>query len=267
MEGVKMKRKITITVIVVGILGFSVLLYANDQDKEDTNDSVITMTKNEQEKQQSYYDFLEYKLQAKEEVTISVLGSSVTKGTGASVYSLSWPGRLASELRMKGLNAKIVNNGFWGYSTMDLVKEHKVQDIIAASPDLVIFETAILNDHTKSVPVAKTIRNIERIVTAIRSELPHSKIIITSPNPSSYKTSDERNAVGLSYQDYLDQTKTFIESKGWKYVDVYSGIEQKRKQEHLHLDDILTDGLHPNDKGYQLWFEVVNEFLSTKREL
>lgn len=220
------------------------------------------------EEKSSYVDFLYLKLETKNHAKIAVIGSSVTAGSGASNYKYSWVGRLENNLSKKNQKfntLEFVNHGKRRYSTTDLLEHGIVENLIHNQPDLVIFETAIINNHGHSIPMEQTLHDIKTIVKMVETRLPQSKIIVTSPNPISARAAGKaQNEIGLSYHDYLLKTKQFIESNGWSYVDVYEGMEEVRKKEGFQLDEILKDGIHPNDKGYQFWFEIINDYLYEK---
>lgn len=220
------------------------------------------------DKKRSFIDLLHYRLLTEGSATLAVIGSSVTKGSGATTYTFSWAGRLESKLKRINWDFKrlqVVNLGFSGFSSRDLLIQGKAEKLVASDPDLIIFETSILNDHTKSVPIPDTLRSIEQIVSLVKQEVPNAVIVLTSPNPSTRKR-NKRNALGLTYQDYLNETGALIHTKGWHYIDIYSKMEEARKKMGIPLDAILSDNLHPNDIGYQLWFRALWDGLKEEVE-
>jgi lysophospholipase L1-like esterase len=208
----------------------------------------------------SYIDDLQYYIARNGSVKISTLGSSVTAGDGATSKDKSWAGLLKSYLRnTDGLfKTEVISNGFPGYSSQTILSENKVDVVIAEKPDVVLFETSILNDHGQSVPIDKTLQNINTVVEKLRTSLPESKIIILSPNP---KASDKKNSVGLMLADYAVKTKELASQKGWDYIDVYNGFLLK----NADLNHVLTDGVHPNDEGYKIWFEIMKSEFEKKK--
>jgi lysophospholipase L1-like esterase len=213
----------------------------------------------------SFNDFLEYKSLTQSTVTISVIGSSVTAGTGASIPSLSWAGRLGNT-RVTNNNLKLINDGHGGYSTRDLIARNTIQPLIDSHPDLVIFETSLLNDHGQGIPINETINNINSIVNKIQTALPNTPIILISPNPSAKKQATDLNELKLSYQDYINASSKFIGQNNWNYIDAYSEMNQKIISTKTDLNTILSDGIHPNDNGYKIWFDVISNYFGQKRE-
>lgn len=239
--------------------------YLKDVEKEKKEQQALIDSLNpDKNPHQSMLDYLHYKILTQDKVVISVLGSSVTAGAGASDPSLSWAALLEKKLQSFAPDfkyVKVLNRGFGGYSTRDLLKDKKIDLVVKDKPDLVIFETSILNNHGQSITMDETKENIKEIVTTIQKKLPGTKILIISPNPSTVKLK-EVNSLGYKYLDYLQETKNYIEGNGWPYVDIYEGMEEKIKKENIQLKDILVDGVHPNDEGYRLWFEVLYDYMA-----
>jgi lysophospholipase L1-like esterase len=218
----------------------------------------------------SVIDYLQYVYLKNGSVTISLLGSSATEGTGASKVENSWGGRLKSNLSKDLLqrnvqNLTINNDGFSAYSTEKLITDNKVDLLISQKPELVIFETALLSDYEQNVPVKKTLNNISNIVATIKKSLPNTRIIIQSPNPST-KTIG-KNKTGITYDEYVKQSSALITSNNWEYIDIFNGYQSKLKEKNLELKDTLFDGLHPNDTGYEIWFGLLNDYLNQKQNL
>jgi lysophospholipase L1-like esterase len=187
-------------------------------------------------------------------VTVSTLGSSVTAGAGTSIPTKKWSSLLANYLsKTDGFTQiNLRNNGYGGYSTTRILEEDKVSVVIAQKPDIVLFETCIINDHG-GVPIEKTNENIAKIVNQLQEGLPNAKIIILSPNPIA---NDFKNNLSLTMADYAEETKEFIVSKGWSYIDVYNGF----KSRNVDMKTLtINDGVHPNDQGYEMWFEIMKD--------
>jgi len=76
-----------------------------------------------------------------EPVTIVALGSSSTAGHGASRPELSYPSRLAAELRGRfpGIEVRVLNKGVGG-DTAERMSLRIDSDVLAENPDLVIWQ-------------------------------------------------------------------------------------------------------------------------------
>lgn len=217
----------------------------------------------------TFNNFLQFRLLKNGESKISLLGSSVTAGSGASNPSYSWAGRLDSALMGISDNfnqVKIINNGKGGYSTRNLIDDKIYKKVIKDKPDLIIFETSLLNNYGQSISLDETIEDIKFLMDTFKSNLPNTEVLLISPNPIPLKKG-EVNKIGLTYEEYLNKTKTLIMDNGWNYVDIHEGMNAKIRKQNLKLNDLLTDGIHPNDKGYKLWFETLYQYLNSEKVL
>ncbi|MDQ0269164.1 SGNH/GDSL hydrolase family protein [Cytobacillus purgationiresistens] len=216
-------------------------------------------------------DYLHYKVLTEDKARVAVIGSSVARGKGASQPMFSWFNQL--EKQIKSENVTIANDLSFsnyaksGYTLNRLLDEGNVDEMINDNPDLIIIETSVVNSYDENIKMEDTISAINQTISKVKKELPDSQFILISPNPCSVDQKGEvENALGYTYQDYREETKSYIESKGWKYVDVYKGMEDKIQANDLELNDTLDDGVHPNDLGYRLWFEVMDEYFNKQQE-
>ncbi|WP_201009127.1 SGNH/GDSL hydrolase family protein [Paenibacillus glycanilyticus] len=211
----------------------------------------------------SYIDDIRYSnaKQDNQPFRLAALGSSVTFGTGASdSKSTSWFPMLVKDLKKVDGYTSIFysNDGYGGYTSGMLLKEGKVDELIKQKPNMVLFEICVLNDVGQSVPLDETLRNIENVVDLINKNLPDTKVVLLSPNPMLVEGKNNQN---LTLADYVDGAKQLANKKGWDFIDIYEEIKQKK----VDMKDYLSDGVHPNDKGYKLWFDLlIKEFEKKK---
>lgn len=192
-------------------------------------------------------------------VVFSTLGSSVTSGVGVKSMEEHWTGLLVKDLMQTQRLDKLDfhNNGYPGITTTKVLSEQRVEEVIAQKPDLILFETCLLNDYHYAVPLDKTITNIDEIMGKFQKELPDTIVILQSPNP---RDPGDANKLGTTYQNYLDKTKEHILSKGWRYIDVASAFEAQRTGAGLKTTEVMPDGVHPNEKGSKYWYNTVREY-------
>lgn len=191
---------------------------------------------------------------------IAALGSSVTAGTGASDPSKSWFSLLVNDLKNVDGHTSIsyTNAGFGGYTSGELLSERKVDRIIELRPDMVLFEICVLNDLGEFVPIDETLKNIETVVDLIKEKLPDTKVILLSPNNI---IGSGKTQIGLSLSDYVEGAKKLAKEKNLDFIDVYGEFVSRATD----LNDYLSDGIHPNDKGYELWFEFLKAEFEKKK--
>jgi len=210
----------------------------------------------------TYLNYFQSVLETKGKLKIAVMGSSVTKGTGSSSPKMSWPSRLKTFLQerneLKYRDIQLVNYGFSGFKAEDLLKEGKADQLILEKPDFIILETCIINNYRQSSTLFETIKYIDDLVNKIKKELPGAKILIISPNPI---LSSNKNQVGLTYEDYQMQTAAYFQQEGLNYMNIYDEMNKLLSQNNHKLQDYLADEIHPNDQGYQVWFEILLKHL------
>lgn len=217
----------------------------------------------------SYLDDLRYfaaiKLQQEDDsyVKISTLGSSVTEGAGASDPSKKWSTLLFKYIKAQDdlFRFNLTVNGFGGYNSREILAYDKVDLVIKQNPNLILFETCMLNDHGEGIPIQESLKNITKIVNKFHKKLPNAKVILISPNPKGLGK-DVPNVLGLYMDDYNSAIKKYIHKQGWDYIDVYGSFQKEYKNK---IDSVLSDGIHPNDLGYRFWFETLEKEFEKKK--
>lgn len=207
---------------------------------------------------QSIMDFLHYRALTQEKVKITFLGSSVTAGVGASNSSYRWTEIIKKKLLSENevfQSLKVINSGYEGYTTTDLLNAKKIDLIVLDQPDVVIFENALINNYFQGIPIQQTLEDLENIMDQLTKRLPHSGIIIMSPNPI---VNNNPNNLGLKYVDYITETEKYITDKKWPYINSYQEIEKTIKAENILMVDLFSENYNfPNDKGNYVWSEVL----------
>lgn len=247
----------------------TVIRYIEEPKKSSEEIYQDMLTEMKKTSNKSIIDFLRYTSYKNGSAKIVALGDSVTYGVGASPegddhLNHSWVGLLQNYVgsNVKGIrNVQIVNKGFPGRTTSQLLKENRISEVIAEQPDMVIFEVCLLNNQRKAVSLEQTNADIDTIVNKIQRQFPETLIVLQSPNPSTTRV--KANKLGLTYKDYLDSTKTHVTSKGWYYIDIHTAYEKAIHTKKLPLEQTLVaDGVHPNDTGYRIWFDILKNAFS-----
>lgn len=176
---------------------------------------------------------------------------------------------LKEDLPRKGLAVAITNAGVGGNSTVE-AKARFQKDVLASRPALVVIQFGI-NDSTANVwkkppetkpPVSRNqyIANLEHFVDALRRQ--NCKVILMTPNPmrwtptlkglygkSPYRP-DDPDGFNVTLQPYAECVRAVAKKKNVPLVDVYAEFQKYGREKPL--DDLLLDGMHPNDKGHRL---------------
>ncbi|MBT2731056.1 SGNH/GDSL hydrolase family protein [Carnobacterium sp. ISL-102] len=211
-------------------------------------------------KQESLVDRSKFVTERDGEVTIVVLGSSVTYGKGATEAQPSWGNLLGAELdKMAGINAKVINHGYSGYSTANLISENKISSVIKDDPDIIIFELCLINNNRyPQSGIDQTKADIDWIMDMLNEELPDTLVIVQTANPTIY------NDVFLTgnqftYDEYNNEISEYVKEQQWPFIDIYHLMQTKIEERNLSIGDVLADDVHPNGEGYSIWFELLKE--------
>ncbi|MCU7712485.1 SGNH/GDSL hydrolase family protein [Priestia sp. JV24] len=262
---------VLVAVVCIFIVGFGKVFYTNkieaqaveDQkqynkfEKEEAAKDKKRVEQLKAEKNENLIKWLQYRSTQKDKITLSVLGSSVTAGSGASDSSHRWANLLTNylEIDVDDINPiNLVNNGYGGYSTSELINDKKIDEVVKNKPDVVIFELCLLNNFGEKVSLEKTTQDINYIMETLSKELPDSLIVIQTANSIPNKNA---NGIGLTYDDYNKYAEQYVQSKGWNFINTYEQFDDEVINKELNYNDILNDGIHPTDKGYAIWYNIL----------
>jgi acyl-CoA thioesterase-1 len=154
---------------------------------------------------------------------IICFGDSITFGKGSSEGS-DYPAILS-----KKLNMPVINAGVNGDTTRDALKRIK-KAVLDKEPVLVIVELGA-NDYLKGIKSEETLANLEKIIKEIQS---HGAMVAITEIHTGFIM---RNiAVGIR--------KLAKKYRALFIPDILEGI--------LGKEELCSDLIHPNDKGYQI---------------
>ncbi len=178
------------------------------------------------------------------EVNIVYMGGSITAGAQASSPEKCWVSLVGENMQsMFAKEGRTINNynvGIGGTGS-DLGLMRLQADVIAKDPDMVFLEFAV-NDAGQE----KGLYQMESIVKTLNS----------MPNPPYVMfiyTTNGGLGVNSSYH------KQVAEYYGIPAVDLQEII---KNDPSVNIDDLLADGVHPNDNGYAYYAKAINEALS-----
>lgn len=154
--------------------------------------------------------------------TIVAFGDSLVAGNGSS------DGNDFVSVLSRKIKAPIINKGIPGETTADGLK--RIQTIVDLNPDIVIVLFGG-NDALQQKPVDQTFKNLGDIISTFQSH--GTKVVL----------------LGIQGGILGDKYKTPFSDLAKKYKvtfvpNVLGGI--------IGRDDLMSDTVHPNDKGYQL---------------
>lgn len=199
-------------------------------------------------------------------MTIVAFGDSTTASRGTvKIYAEC----LKEDLPAKGLPVNLFNAGVGGNTTADAKARFK-KDVLTRRPALAIIQFGI-NDSTINVwknppetkpPVSPSqySAHLEYFIDTLRRQ--NCAVILMTPNPMRWTPNlkqlygkapylpDEPDGFNVSLRNYAECVRTLAKKKNVPLIDVYAAFQKYGQDQPM--DDLLLDGMHPNDKGHRL---------------
>jgi hypothetical protein len=186
------------------------------------------------------------RISVQQPLTIVAIGSSSTFGTGASSSAMSYPSRLAVELRalLPGTSITVINRGVNGETAQEMLARFD-RDVFAAHPDLVLWQVGS-NAVLLGRPIAPTglliVEGVRRLKEA------GSDVVLIDPQyaPKVIASHDEHDVD-------LMVTLIFAASR-YMHINLFQRFELMRYwrlTKGLPFSAFLSkDELHMNDWSY-----------------
>ena len=151
------------------------------------------------------------------------------------------------------------------YTTSDLL-ENINEDIYMYNPSDVFIELGI-NDLNGNVQEEDIVKNIEDIITGIKSNRSHANIYIESLYPINRdKFNEEVNIIEDIDNDTIvslnKKIKELTKTLDVNYIDMYSELVE----DNLLKEKYTEDGIHLNEDGYKRVFKTINQIVLEKHE-
>lgn len=150
-------------------------------------------------------------------------GDSLTAGTGAS-FGMDYPSQLSGLL-----GEPVINAGFPGNTARDALARLD-KDVLSKSPRIVLI-TLGGNDLKNRVPRSQAFADLKEIVERIQAK--GAMVVVGGIDIPLFG-----RGFGYEYKKLCEQTGALL------IPNVYDGI--------LGQENLMSDPIHPNDKGYQI---------------
>lgn len=178
-------------------------------------------------------------------VGILFLGDSITDG---------WP-RIGERTWLKFAPYQPANFGISGETTEQVLWRITNGELDGIQPKVVVIMIGTNNigqfaDEKPEWAAA----GIKKIIDTVQAKLPEAKILLLGVFPRGNKDSDQRakvNAINAIISGYGDGSRVRYLDIGPKFLDAEGEIPA----------DVMPDLLHPNAKGYGIWFDAMNPTL------
>jgi beta-glucosidase len=176
-----------------------------------------------------------------------MIGDSITQGwsaEGRHVWSTYYGHRQA------------VNLGFSGDCTEHVLWRLNHGEIDGIAPKLAVVMIGTNNIGARRDPPEETAAGIQAILSTLRTGLPDTKILLLGVFPRGASGDDPLRQVTVAINNlartYADNKQIFFLDLSPLFLD-----NQGRLAQHL-----MPDYLHPNEQGYQVWADGMEDMLS-----
>lgn len=216
-------------------------------------------------------------------LTVKLIGDSITQGIGSSDYSAtgtniianhsewnrntgtkSWAAMFAT--RLENERVSVINNGLRGCATHQIL--YYWNQIIDGNEDIVICMIGTNNRAAQNTgDFSYTMQSLydELQVIKTRLESNHTDVIFMSPPPAS-AANESQNGIHFHMNDVDDVISKFATDNKMEYISLYKKTLDYMEKTGAELTDLLSDGLHPNDTLHALMYGWIMEGLGLNRE-
>lgn len=170
----------------------------------------------------------------------------------AIVFTGSSSVRLWEDLQDRFPGQQVLNTGFGGSQFSDL--ELYLDELILSYNPIKVFIYEGDNDVNAKVKLRTIVDTSERILDVLQQKKQGMEIVLISPKPSISRWKLRGKYKRLNRKLARLASKT----EGVEFVDVWYPMLEKRK---LKQDIFIEDGLHMNSKGYDIWYDVIKNYV------
>jgi lysophospholipase L1-like esterase len=189
----------------------------------------------------------------KKEVDEAVALNQTVDRKNLIVFTGSSSIRMWNDLKQAFPEHNIINLGFGGSEMLDLL--YYVDKLIIDFKPKQVFIYEGDNDVSKGRSAEEIISAAEKVLLRIREQLPDTEVVFISPKPSV-----SRWHLKEKYEEVNSKLKAWTETKTKvRYADVWTPMLDDNGQ--VMKDLFIADNLHMNKKGYQIWTEVLANYL------
>ena len=182
------------------------------------------------------------------EVDLLLIGDSITQGwadEGRRIWDEYYGHRRAVNL---GFNSDRTEHVLWRL-------DHG--EIEGIAPKLAVVMIGTNNTGARHDPPGETAAGIQAILTTLRTRLPGTKILVLGLFPRGASVDDPLRRLNQAINDrvraYADNQQIFFLDLSRHFLDDRGRLSQ----------DLMPDYLHPNERGYQVWANGMEEMIKT----
>lgn len=160
--------------------------------------------------------------------------------------------RMWKDVQERFPEQQIVNSGFGGSEATDL--DEYLQELVLNFNPSKVFIYEGDNDINAGKSSKEILRVTEAILNRILEHNPKTEIVLISAKPSIARWQLKRK-----YKKFNRRLAKLSERNNLTYfADVWSPMVENKK---IKKDLFIEDDLHMNAKGYELWYDVIKNYI------
>lgn len=223
---------------------------------------------------------------APKRLKIKLIGDSITQGVSSSDYNAagdviisdnpsqwrrnvgtkSWASMFKSYVE-RTYNAEVINNGVRGCSTHQIL--YYWNELIDGTEDIVI---VMLGTNNRMNENGQWLLYNDLQTIKDKIEANGSEVIFMSAPPASNNDETREDGSGnpvmhFHMNDVDDVICKLASENNREYISLYKKTINYMEETDTSIDDLLADGLHPNDRLYALMFGWVMDGLGLSRKI
>ncbi|SDZ01769.1 MULTISPECIES: GDSL-type esterase/lipase family protein [Rhodonellum] len=167
---------------------------------------------------------------------------------GGIVFTGSSSIRMWKELDKHFPEAKIINTGFGGSETEDLLRY--LEELVLEFEPEKIFIYEGDNDVNAGKSTSEIMGDFESLTTKILEKLPNANLYLigAKPSPSRWHLKNQYLAFNTALKNYAESNPAFT------FIDTWTVMLDQNGDPKAEL--FIKDNLHMNEKGYEIWQRV-----------
>ena len=202
---------------------------------------------------------------------IKLVGDSITHGQGGSGFAQDgevigtffgneyrrndngycWANSFKSYLEEK-FNCTVTNNAVMGTSTVELV--NNFDSLVSNTDDIVICMYGT-NNRINTYGKDSFEPNLQTIIDNCKTK--DIELILMANIPCSVAQEVNKTETNFHMEDVNHSIAKICAKNNMEYVNVYQKFIDYCWYTNKTIDSLLTDGLHPNDEGYDVMFKII----------
>ena len=160
--------------------------------------------------------------------------------------------RFWKDLQERFPEKQVLNSGFGGSQASDLLTH--LEDLVLRYRPAKVFIYEGDNDIFAKKRPNSILTTTNNIIAKLRADNPNREVVLISAKPSLSRWKLRRK-----YKRFNKKLAKFAtENAKVTFVDVWKPMLAKRK---VRNDIFVEDGLHMNEKGYDIWYNTIKDLV------